>query len=531
MSTPRVVVVGGGITGLAAAFTLQDEARAPGAPLALDRARGGAARRRPRPDRSRVDGFVIEAGPNGFLNREPQTLALDRGAGTRRRGWSRRDPRPAAASSCAAARLCQVPDAPATLLTSPALSWRGKLRLLGEPFAAPGRRHRRESVLRLRRRAGSAREAADMLVDAAVAGISAGDSRRLSVGAQFPRLVEMERTHGSLLRAMFAQAGRRRAARPVAAPQLRRRAGRADRALAARLGPALRHRIAAVRALERVATTAGSVPTDAGERRSPPITSSSPCRRVAPRRWSSRSTPRSARRSPRSSTPAWRSSRSATAPPTSPGRSTATATSSRGREGLATLGVVVGVVALPGPRARGHGAAAGHARRHRGGRTWSTRSTSEALRRGPRASWRPVLGIAADPGARRGLRAGRRRSPSTPRAPRSAARASARWRRASAGCALCGTSYDGVSFNDAVKSGRLTAQRVAAQAVGRARRAPRRRCGCGGGTSVSATTARGAGHLRRAADAGVHRPAGLLVAHPARPDAHRRGDPGAAACR
>jgi len=44
-----------------------------------------------------------------------------------------------------------------------------------------------------------------MLVDTAVSGISAGDSRQLSVSAQFPMMVEMERDHGSLFRAMFAR--------------------------------------------------------------------------------------------------------------------------------------------------------------------------------------------------------------------------------------------------------------------------------------------------------------------------------------
>ena len=74
---PRVVVVGGGITGLAPAVTLQEEARARRARrwtlTVLEAApRGRRPRRRP----TRVDGFVVEAGPNGFLNREPETLAL-----------------------------------------------------------------------------------------------------------------------------------------------------------------------------------------------------------------------------------------------------------------------------------------------------------------------------------------------------------------------------------------------------------------------------------------------------------------------
>jgi oxygen-dependent protoporphyrinogen oxidase len=55
-------------------------------------------------------------------------------------------------------------------------------------------------------------EAAESLVDTAVSGISAGNSRLLSVRAQFPMMVEMERDHGSLVRAMFAR--RKRGAGP-----------------------------------------------------------------------------------------------------------------------------------------------------------------------------------------------------------------------------------------------------------------------------------------------------------------------------
>jgi oxygen-dependent protoporphyrinogen oxidase len=100
-------------------------------------------------------------------------------------------------------RLCRVPDSPIGLLKTRALSWRGKARLLAEPWAAgpPGTD---ESVYDFAaRRIGD--EAASMLVDTAVSGISAGDSRSLSVSAQFPSMVEMERDHGSLLRAMLAR--------------------------------------------------------------------------------------------------------------------------------------------------------------------------------------------------------------------------------------------------------------------------------------------------------------------------------------
>jgi oxygen-dependent protoporphyrinogen oxidase len=200
MKTPRVVVVGGGISGLTLAFTLQEDARRLGAALSLTvveaapRA-GGHIRT------THADGFVIESGPNGFLNREPHTLALVDALGLQSRLVEAR-PESRKRYILRDGRLRAVPSGPASLLTSSALSWAGKLRLLREPFASSAHSDREETVHGFAsRRIG--REAAEMLVDAAVAGISAGDSRQLSVDAQFPEMVAMEREHGSLLWAML----------------------------------------------------------------------------------------------------------------------------------------------------------------------------------------------------------------------------------------------------------------------------------------------------------------------------------------
>ncbi|MCC7126717.1 MAG: protoporphyrinogen oxidase [Acidobacteria bacterium] len=234
MSSRRVVVVGAGITGLAAAATLQAHARRARQPLDLTvvehapRA-GGHVRT------IHADGFVIEAGPNGFLNREPEVLALV--------DEMRLTPRLVSARPEAARRfilrnnrLCQVPSSPASLITTPALSWRGKLRLAMEPFA-PGPPGGDETVYAFAsRRIGA--EAADMLVDAAVSGISAGDSRALSLRSQFPMMAEMERDYGSLVRAMFSRRSSGKGP-PVLLSFDRGMAALPD-ALTARLGDALR---------------------------------------------------------------------------------------------------------------------------------------------------------------------------------------------------------------------------------------------------------------------------------------------------
>jgi oxygen-dependent protoporphyrinogen oxidase len=276
MRSPRVAVVGGGITGLSLAFTLQEDARRIGAPLSLtvlDAASciGGHAHT------TTSDGFLVEAGPNGFLNREPHTRALIEALGL--------GPRVIEAQPEAKRRfvlrggtLSQAPDSPRTLLTSSALSWRGKLRLLAEPFAPGPPEGIDETIFEFaKRRIGQ--EAAEMLVDAAVSGISAGDSRVLSVGAQFPRMVEMEREHGSLIRAMIA---RRRAG--IGSPTLLSfdtGLGALTTTLGERLGPAV-WTSARVRSVERAGDAWRLVVDDGRTLEADHVVLAAPARAVAP---------------------------------------------------------------------------------------------------------------------------------------------------------------------------------------------------------------------------------------------------------
>lgn len=202
MTPPRVVVAGGGITGLVAAFTLREEANRRG--MAVDVTVLDAAGEPGGHARTIVDdGFVIERGPNGFLDRGAETMALI--------GELKLGDRVVEANQEARRRfilnrgtLRQVPESPPALITSDALAWKGKLRLLFEPWAAAPPDNTDETVFAFaERRLGC--EAAETFVDTAVAGISAGDSRVLSVRSQFPILKTWEREHGSLLRALLAR--------------------------------------------------------------------------------------------------------------------------------------------------------------------------------------------------------------------------------------------------------------------------------------------------------------------------------------
>ena len=185
MTGARVVVAGGGITGLAAAFTLRQEAARHGRAIeltVLDAADEPGGHARTIVD----DGFIVERGPNGFLDRGAETMALiaELNLGDRVVEANVESKRRFILNGGA---LRQVPESPPALLTSDAIGWRGKLRLLREPWAAPPPQNEDETIFAFaERRLG--REAAETFVDTAVAGISAGDSRLLSVRSQFPVL-------------------------------------------------------------------------------------------------------------------------------------------------------------------------------------------------------------------------------------------------------------------------------------------------------------------------------------------------------
>ncbi len=204
MSAPRVVVIGAGISGLAAAYRIRERCARAGHPVELtvleaQAEAGGHART------TRDDGFLVENGPNGFLDRahEPWARELARDLGIES---SLVEARPEAKRRFILfdGRLRRAPDSPPALIASDALTPAGKLRLLLEPFARPRPAGVDETVYDFAtRRIG--REAAERLVDAAVSGITAGDSRSLSVRDAFPLMTEMERDHGSLIRAMIAR--------------------------------------------------------------------------------------------------------------------------------------------------------------------------------------------------------------------------------------------------------------------------------------------------------------------------------------
>lgn len=201
----RLVVVGGGITGLAAAWTARRLAgQVPDGldivVLERDRQVGGKAR-------STLDrGWLLESGPGGFLSGRPELTQLIDDAGLASL---------ATTANAAAARrfiyragaLREIVPNPVGFARSGILGPAGLLRFLGEPFIPRRRDGAEETVWEFAaRRLGA--EVADRLIMPMTLGIFAGDAKRLSLPAAFPRMHALEREHGSLIRGLIAKRGK-----------------------------------------------------------------------------------------------------------------------------------------------------------------------------------------------------------------------------------------------------------------------------------------------------------------------------------
>jgi oxygen-dependent protoporphyrinogen oxidase len=193
----RIAIVGGGITGLATGAWLEHNHGIDDYVILEASSRAGGK------IRSEIDaGFTLEWGPQGFLDNVPDTLELASIHGL--------DDALVPADDAATDRfilregkLRRVATSPPAFMLSSILPISGRLRLLGEPFASPHPGHDETVFEFASRRIG--KQAAEVLVDAMVTGVFAGDSRELSLAATFPKMAAMESEHGSLTKALFAK--------------------------------------------------------------------------------------------------------------------------------------------------------------------------------------------------------------------------------------------------------------------------------------------------------------------------------------
>ena len=201
----RVIIIGGGISGLAAAYRLQELTRGQAYEIVLLEASprfGGVLQTEIR------DGFILESGPDCFISEKPAAvkLAEELGLGPEIIETNSRFRR---SFIYARDRLVPVPQgfylmAPRNfraLFTTPLLSFRGKMRMACEPWIPRRAGEEDESVASfVRRRLG--REALERIAQPLTGGIYTADPEKLSLMAAFPRFREMERLSGSVIRGL-----------------------------------------------------------------------------------------------------------------------------------------------------------------------------------------------------------------------------------------------------------------------------------------------------------------------------------------
>ena len=206
----RAIVIGGGITGLAVCYRLQREAAQRDIPLnvtlleASERV-GGVVQTEHR------NGFLIEHGPDAFISTKPSAKALseklgiaDQLIGTNpkvRRSFVVRN---GALHPVPEGFYLMAPGSFMPFLKTPLFSWRGKLRMALDLFIPRRGRDTDEAVAHfVRRRLGT--EAFTRMAQPMIGGIYTSDAENLSLKATFPRFLEMEKAHGSIIKALRAQ--------------------------------------------------------------------------------------------------------------------------------------------------------------------------------------------------------------------------------------------------------------------------------------------------------------------------------------
>jgi protoporphyrinogen/coproporphyrinogen III oxidase len=215
----RIAIIGGGISGLAAAYTLEQPRRTGAVDYTVYESSpqlGGVLRT------EHIQGCIVEAGPDSFITEKPWAADLCRALGLADQliGSNDADRK---TYILIRGRLIPMPDGlmfmvPTKILPtgfSPLFSWSTKLRMARELLHPPRAAENDESVAALVERHYGA-EMVDRLADPLLSGVYGGEAASLSVRAVLPRFAEMERTHGSLGRAMLA--ARKKIKRPAINP-------------------------------------------------------------------------------------------------------------------------------------------------------------------------------------------------------------------------------------------------------------------------------------------------------------------------
>ena len=203
----KVVIIGGGVSGLTVAYVLRSRNEDLEITVLESDGRPGG-----KIWSEKADGYLCEKGPNGFLDNKPRTLELCGSLGIE----------PVRSNENSKKRFIYVnkklnalPESPPAFIKSDLISVIGKFRLLLELVSPKGPADETVADFILRR---LGREALEKLIDPMTSGIYAGDPYKMSIKSCFPRIKELEQEYGSLIKALIKIQKQKKAAGVSVAP-------------------------------------------------------------------------------------------------------------------------------------------------------------------------------------------------------------------------------------------------------------------------------------------------------------------------
>ena len=205
----KIVIIGGGIAGLSAAYQIHGEI-SKNTPLEctlLESSEkfGGKI------STVRVDGFIIERGPDSFISQKPEAVALCKKLGLEDHLTGTSPDHPSTYVYLKN-KLVTMPDGLSLMIPtkfipfilSPLFSWMGKIRM-GMDLFLPKRKGKDDESLAsfVRRRMG--KEALEKMAEPMLAGIYASDPELMSINSTFPMFVQTEQKYRSIILGMLAR--------------------------------------------------------------------------------------------------------------------------------------------------------------------------------------------------------------------------------------------------------------------------------------------------------------------------------------